>query len=77
MRAQIILLKMADELASSIRDMPLDDAEKLIKLNDRCFRLMRKGDEGLLELFDWLDNNVDTGGLRAPLLLFDYLGIEQ
>ena len=78
MSALTILLRMSNDLTQSIHDgMLIDDAKKMLRLLQKSSRLMLRGDEDLLELYDWLENNENIEYEDALLLLFDYLGIEQ
>ena len=72
-----VLLSMANELSLSIEEMPIDDAKKMIRLQDKTLRLILKGDEGLIELYDWLEGNKEISYEDALLFLFDYLNIQQ
>ena len=72
-----ILKGMAHELLRSMDEMTVDELNNMSSLINRSLRLMRKGDEGLLELYDWLENRKDISYEYALLLLFDYLGIQE
>ena len=71
-----ILKGMTHELMLSMNEMTVDELNNMSSLIDRSLHLMRKGDEGLLELYDWLENRKDISYEDALLLLFDYLGIQ-
>jgi hypothetical protein len=77
MRALDIILVMSVDVTSSLMDksMSLKDSDKRIKLNNKFLRLINKGDEGLLELCDWIEY-ADISDEDALLFLSDYLGIE-
>ena len=77
MRALDIILVMNADVTSSVMDksMSLKDADKRIKLANKFTRLITKGDEGLLELCDWIEND-EISDEDALLLLSDHLGIE-
>ena len=49
--------------------------DKRCKLSNKFLRLINKGDEGLLELCDWIEY-ADISDEDAFLFLSDYLGIE-
>jgi phosphoglycerol transferase MdoB-like AlkP superfamily enzyme len=68
---------MNADVTSSVMDksMSLKDADKRIKLANKFSRLITKGDEGLLELCDWIEND-EISDEDAFLLLSDHLGIE-
>jgi hypothetical protein len=77
MRALDIILVMSVDVTSSLMDksMSLKDSDKRIKLANKFLRLINKGDEGLLELCDWIEY-ADISDEDALLFLSDYLGIE-
>ena len=77
MRALDIILVMNADVTSPVMDksMSLKDADKRIKLANKFSRLITKGDEGLLELCDWIEND-EISDEDAFLLLSDHLGIE-
>jgi hypothetical protein len=77
MRALDIIYVMNADVTSSVMDksMSLKDADKRIKLANKFSSLITKGDEGLLELCDWIEND-EISDEDAFLLLSDHLGIE-
>jgi hypothetical protein len=77
MRALDIILVMSDDVTSSLMDksMSFKDADKRIKLANKFLRLINKGDEGLLELCDWIEY-ADISDEDAFLFLSDYLEID-
>lgn len=77
MRGRKILLLICSESMESHEEMSVDEISMMNRLVSKSLYLMRKGDEGLLELYDWLDGNTEISYEDALLLLFDYLGIQQ
>ena len=71
MRAMDLVLQMLDDMW----EMPNKEMDKRCKLANKFTRLINKGDEGLLELCDWIEND-EISDEDAFLLLSDYLGIE-
>lgn len=76
MSAINVLFLMSHELAPSIREMTIDEAKIMLSLINKSRRLILKGDEGLLELYDWLEKRKDITYEDALLLLFDHLEID-
>jgi hypothetical protein len=77
MHAMEMMLAMTADVTSSVMDksMSLKDADKRIKLANKFLRLINKGDEGLLELCDWIEY-ADISDEDAFLFLSDYLEID-
>jgi len=75
MRAMDLVLQMLADMLDAMREMPNKEIDKRSKLANKFTRLINKGDEGLLELCDWIEY-ADISDEDAFLLLSDYLGIE-
>ena len=71
MRAMDLVLQMLADMW----EMPNKEMDKRCKLSNKFLRLINKGDEGLLELCDWIEY-ADISDEDAFLFLSDYLGIE-
>ena len=75
MRAMDLVLQMLADMLDEMRKMPIKEIDKRSKLANKFTRLINKGDEGLLELCDWIEY-AGISDEDAFLFLSDYLGIE-
>ena len=75
MRAMDLVMQMLVDMLDAMREMPNKEIDKRSKLSNKFVRLINKGDEGLLELCDWIEY-ADISDEDALLFLSDYLEIE-